>query len=127
MDGAIPRSVSVALLQVHLQGLPLLTLASLPGVFLVFLSWLRVRSDVRTTPFSLMVRLSTNCASTAFLWNTLLAWDFSVQAAHAGTLRTLGSPVRSPGCTSATGYIRRYAQARAGGAIRFACLNWTLS
>ena len=86
MDGAIPGSVSVALLQVHLQGLPLMTLASLPGAFLVILSWLRVRSDVRTTPFSLMVRLSTNCASTAFLWNTLLAWDFSVQAAHAGTL-----------------------------------------
>ena len=26
-------------------------------------------------------------------WHTLLAWDFSVEAAHAGTLRTLGSPV----------------------------------
>ena len=85
MDGAIPGSVSVALLQVHLQGLPLLTLASLPGAFLIFLSWLPVRSDSRTTPFLWCAWVLTAQAQLS-AWNALLAWDFSVQAAHTGTL-----------------------------------------
>ena len=86
MDGAIPGSVSVALLQVHLQGLPLLTFASLPGALLIFLSWLPVRSDSRTTPFFFGCAWVLTAQAQLSAWNALLAWDFSVQAAHAGTL-----------------------------------------
>ena len=79
----------VALLQVLLQGLPLLTLASLPGAFPIFLSWLPVRSDSRTTPFFFGCAWVLTAQAQLSAWNALLAWDFSVPAAHAGTLRTL--------------------------------------
>ena len=57
---------------------------------------------------------------------------FQRASTHAGTLRTLGSPIRAPEYTSAPECTRRYAQVRASGANpRWKCLRplpiWSLA